>query len=446
MVNQKLNLALKQSVNLTLALRQSINILQMSYAELSELLSGELEKNPFLESSEPNNFEENSGRYDYLPKHSNSENYDPLAGVRDTQSLSEYILEQIGTIITDKIENGIAFYLFNLLEPNGFINLDLDLAVAHLKCDEKYILKVLYKLQTMEPTGIWARNLQECLTLQLKEAGKYDAVFETMLCNLNMIANHDLSKLAKLCKVDANTIIRYVKQLKTLNPKPLSNFGTGFVSSRIPDVIVSVEIDGNISIKLNEEASPKLSVNKTYYLDVKNDVVTSSDKEFITKEYGLANDLFRAIIQRSKTILAVASAIVEKQKNFFLKGVMYLEPMTLADIALDCSLNESTISRATTNKYIQAPNGIYEMKYFFTSHVAARNSDVQISSTKVKEIIKTIIEAEEISNILSDDEIVSALTKFNISIARRTVAKYRESLGIETSSMRKRKKRALIFA
>jgi RNA polymerase sigma-54 factor len=443
MASQKLNLALKQSVNLTMALRQSIGILQMSHMELSELLSQELDKNPFLESSEPENSEEESDRYDYLPSRSSSENYDPLSGVGDAKSLSEYILEQIAVIITDKIEQGIAFYLLNLLGPNGYIDLDLDLASANLKCDEEKILTVLYKLQTMDPTGIWSRNLQECLTLQLKESGSYDSVFEIILYNLNMIANHDLSKLAKLCKVDASTIIRYVKHLKTLNPKPLSNFGAGFISSRIADVIVSVDTSGNINVKLNEEVSPKLSINKTYYLDVKSDVISSVDKEFITKEYGLANDLMRAIVQRSKTILAVAAAIVEKQKNFFLKGVMYLEPMTLADIALDCALNESTISRTTTNKYIQTANGIYEMKYFFTSHVAGKNSDVQISSTKVKEIIKTIIETEEMGGILSDDEIVSALTKFNISIARRTVAKYRESLGIETSSMRKRKMRAL---
>ncbi len=444
MVSQKLNLAIKQSVNLTLALRQSINILQMSHTELSELLSQELDKNPFLELSEPNNSEEEGDRYDSTSNFS-SENYDPLAGVRDTKSLSEYLLEQINSIITDKVEKGIAFYLLNLLEPNGYIDLDLDLAVANLKCNEENILEVLYKLQSMEPTGIWSRNLQECLSLQLKEYGIYDAVFETILYNLNMVANHDLSKLARLCKVDASAIIRYVKRLKTLNPKPLSDFGAGFVSSRIADVIVSVGLEENISVKLNQAALPKLSINKTYYLDIKTNVVSNNDKEFITKEYGLANDLMRALVQRSKTILAVASAIVEKQKNFFLKGVMYLEPMTLSDIAMECGVNESTISRTTTNKYIQTSNGIYEMKYFFTSHVAGKNSDVHISSTKVKEIIRTIIETEEKDNILSDDEIVSALTKFNISIARRTVAKYRESLGIETSSMRKRKMRALIL-
>ena len=154
MASQKLNLALKQSVNLTMALRQSIGILQMSHMELSELLSQELDKNPFLESSEPENSEEESDRYDYLPSRSSSENYDPLSGVGDAKSLSEYILEQIAVIITDKIEQGIAFYLLNLLGPNGYIDLDLDLASANLKCDEEKILKVLYKLQTMDPSKL----------------------------------------------------------------------------------------------------------------------------------------------------------------------------------------------------------------------------------------------------------------------------------------------------
>ncbi len=446
MVSQKLNLALKQSVNLTMALRQSINILQMSHVELSELLNQELDKNPFLQSNENNHTEEERDGYDYLPSTSNYENYDPFHGVSDAKPLSEYVLEQIGSIITDKVERWIALYLLNLLQPNGYIELDLDLAVNHLKCNAEDILRILSQLQTLEPTGIFSRNLRECLTLQLKERGKYDQIFEIILCNLNMVANHDLSKLARLCKTDASTIIEHVKYIKTLNPKPLSDFGSGFITSRIADVIVFFDKDGEIRVKLNEEASPKLLLDKAYYLETKNNVVSNGDKEFISKEYGVASNLLRAITQRSKTILAVANAIVEKQKNFFLKGVMYLEPMTLGDIASACSLNESTISRTTNNKYMQTSSGMYEMKYFFTSSVAAKNSDTQISSTKVKEIIKTIIDSEEAGNILSDDEIVLELTKFNIRIARRTVAKYREVLGIATSSMRKKKMRAREFA
>ena len=446
MVSQNLNLALKQSVNLTLALRQSISILQMSHAEVSQLLNQELDKNPFLQPVDHGHSEEEERHsYDYLPTNSVSDNYDPFAGISDIKSLDEYVLEQIGVVIKDKVERWIALYLVNLLQPSGYIDLDLDLAREKLQCSSEKILDVLLILQNMEPTGIFSRNLQECLSLQLKDRGIYDKVFETILCNLNMVANHDLPRLAKLCKVNAATLIEYIKQIKSLSPKPLSAFGGGSVASKIADVIVTIDQDKNINLKLNDKAQPKLLLNKSYYSEVKHDITSTIDKEFIANEYSHASNLIRALAQRSKTILSVASAIVEKQKNFFLKGVMYLDPMTLADIANICSLNESTISRATNNKYIQTPTGIYEMKYFFTSYVAGKNSDVQISSTKVKEIIKTIIEGEDKSNILSDDEIVSALTKFNVSIARRTVAKYRESLGIATSSARKRKSKALSF-
>ncbi len=439
MTSQRLQFGMKQSMNLTMGLRQSINLLQMSTAELSEYLNLELDKNPFLQPSEhESNAEDNREGYDYLRVTEESENYDPLLGVSDNKSLLEYVLEQIGSVICDPVERLIAIYLTNLLQDTGYIELDLSVAKSSLKCDEEKILSILYRLQGIEPTGIFARNLQECLTLQLKERNLYDKIFEIVVSNLPMIANHDFEKLSKLCKIDLQKLMSYVKHLKSLNPKPLAGFGRGFVTSIIPDVILSIDDENNIRLRLNNSALPQLQVSKEYYTQVKSNIATANDKEFVAQEYYGASNIMRAISQRSKTILAVASAIAEKQRDFFLKGVMYLKPMTLSDIAADCALNESTISRATSIKYIETPSGIFEMKFFFSSHVAGKNSDIQISSTKVKEIIKSIIESEENDDIFSDDEIVAELAKFNVNIARRTVAKYRESLGIATSSMRKR--------
>lgn len=446
-MSQKLSLGLKTSLNLTMSLKQSINILQMPYLELSAMLQSELEENPFLESdtdSVDSSEQEDQREFDYLSIKPENDNYNPLGNVGDTKSSFEYVLEQIGSVITDDIERIIAFYLANLLNENGFVELNMDAAKAHLKCSEDQILKVLYNLQNIEPIGIFARDLPECLKLQLVETGLFDKVYEKILQNLEMLASHNLPQLAKLCNVGNDNFLARIKQIQTLNPRPISLRDTGCASTRIADVTLRID-DSKISLSLNKETMPKMYVNQNYYSALKKKKLEDSEKDFISNQYHSASNLLRSISQRSKTILEVASAIVEKQKNFFLKGVMYFEPMTLSDIAKICDMNESTISRTVNGKYIEAPTGIYEMKFFFSSNVSSKNNDISVSSTKVKELIKTIICEEERDNILSDDAIASSLESFNINIARRTVAKYREALGIESSSLRKRKARSLLL-
>lgn len=446
-MSQKLNLALKTSLNLTMSLRQSINILQMPHVELSTMINQELEKNPFLQSEDdqPSDFEEKRD-FDYLQISSDSDNYNPLGNVTDTKSSFEYVLEQIGGLVSNETDRIIAFYLANLLNENGLIELNMDSAIEDLKCPREKILSILEKLQEMEPAGIFARNLSECLKLQLIDRNLFDITYDKILRNLDMIAGHNLGKLAKICNIRNEDLIDRIKQIQKLNPRPISLRDIGCASTRIADVILTISDSQNIEVRLNKEASPKISVNQTYYNNIKKKKLGEKDKDFVTNEYYSANNLVRAVSQRSKTILEVARAIAEKQRNFFLKGVMYFEPMTLADIAKICDMNESTISRTTNGKFIETPTGIYEMKFFFSSNVSAKNSDNNVSSTKVKEIIKTIIEEETPDDILSDDAIAEQLSKFNINIARRTVAKYREALGIETSSLRKRKARSLVLA
>ena len=428
-------------MNLTLALRQSINILQMSTIELAQMLSQELENNPFLEDSDQS--EDVEERYDNMLVSKAGENFDSMSLIADEKTLLAHVMEQIGGVISDPQERIIAGYLVNLLQETGYIELDMIKACKDLKISEKRILSVLYKLQTIEPTGIFARNLKECLTLQLKESGEYNDVFKIILENLQMLAMHDISKLAKLCGIERNELAEYIKEIKLLDPKPCSGFVHERVSSRIADVILSVDEAGDIKVRINEEIVPRLNVNKSYYSEVKTHSLGVSDKEFVSNHYHGASNVMRAVTQRLNTIKEVTIAIAQKQKDFFLKGVMYLKPMTLAEIAYICGMNESTISRATSNKYIQTPTGIYDMKFFFTSKIQSKNSAVNVSSTKVKEIIKSMIEAEDPDEIYSDDDIAEGLTKFNINIARRTVAKYREAMSIQASSMRKRIARSI---
>ena len=440
MSSQSLHMGMRQSMNLTLALRQSINILQMSTIELAQMLSQELETNPFLEDSEPSEQEEE--RYDNMLVSKTSENFDSVSLVADEKTLFAHVMEQVGRVVSTPAERIIAGYLVNLLQESGYIELDISKACKDLKITEAHILGVLHRLQTIEPTGIFARNLQECLTLQLKDRGEYNDIFVIILENLQLLAMHDTSKLAKLCKIERDELAEYIAEIKRLNPKPCSGFVHERVSSRVADVILSID-EGELKVRINDEIVPRFNVNKSYYTEIKSHSLGEGDKEFISTHYHGASNIMRAVTQRLNTIKEVTIAIAQKQKDFFLKGVMYLKPMTLAEIAYICGMNESTISRATSNKYIQTPTGIYDMKFFFTSKIQSNNSGMNVSSTKVKEIIKSMIDSEESDAICSDDDIAEGLSRFNVNIARRTVAKYREALGIQTSSMRKRIARSI---
>ena len=262
-----------------------------------------------------------------------------------------------------------------------------------------------------------------------------------MVQNIELIAEGNLKKLSKLCNVNIGNISALIKQIKLLNPKPANGFFIEPTSYKIPDIILTFTEDGLAKLETNPEAMPRLRVSEEYYLKVKGSFHTKEEKDFARTEIETANMVVKSIEQRSNTILKVATAIVQEQMDFFTRGVMYLKPMTLNKIAAITDFNEITISRSTAHKYISTPTGIFELKYFFSSSLnTTRNSGDNISSTKAKEIIKQLIMSEESDHILSDDDISEQLSKFNISIARRTVAKYREAIGIPTSSVRKRNK------
>jgi len=224
-----------------------------------------------------------------------------------------------------------------------------------------------------------------------------------------------------------------------LNPKPASGFLVEHTRYKIPDVVLSVDEDKNIKLEMNPESIPRLKVNHDYYMKIKDSMNKKDEKEFTKLEIEAASTIVKSIEQRANTILKVARAIAQEQIDFFTRGIMFLKPMTLNKIAAMTDFNESTVSRSTANKYIATPSGIYELKYFFSSSLSStKAASNDVSSTKVKELIKQIISAEDGDYILSDDDIAAELGKFNVNIARRTVAKYREAIGVATSSMRKR--------
>ncbi len=436
----------KQSMTMTSSMHQSINILQMSNLELSAFVSTELGRNPFIDDETANN-ETSTKTHDTQEKFTTNisrinrshSNQDFLESIIKEVTLKEHITEQINISFDDNKHILIANYLLDYLQSNGYLNVDLNEVATNLKCDLVIVEEVLKKLQTFDPPGIFARTLKECLLLQLIEQPNVSQALVTMINNIDLIASGKLQKLSKLCDVDINNLGNLIKQIKLLNPKPANGFLVEQTSYKIPDVILTILDNSEIKLEINEEANPKLKVNVEYYIKIKNGVITKDEKDFIKNEIESANSIVKSIEQRAITIIKVARAIVENQIDFFIRGVMFLKPMTLNTIAEITSLNESTISRSTSNKYIATPTGIYELKYFFSSSLSStRTIEDDVSSTKAKEIIRQIVLSEDPDAILSDDDITEQLFKFNIKIARRTVAKYREALDIPTSAVRKR--------
>lgn len=439
---------LKQTLKMTASLQASINILQMSSLEVKALATEELSKNPFLEDEEQSEKESEDKN---LPTeqissptiHNKTSSHDPdqdfLASIEVQTTLKGYIAEQITIEITDPVERAVAFYLLDCLQPNGYAAVDTKEISTNLKCSTLLVERVLRKLQKFDPPGIFARNLQECLLLQLKTKNYKNKAAYIIIDHLELLAKGEIAKLCKLCSVQEKELFEVITDIKSLNPKPANGFFIEETLYKIPDVILNLLPNGEFLLEINPDIIPKLKANREYYTTVKSSLRSREEKEFTRQELSAATNLIKGIENRFKTILKVAESIVEEQTDFFTRGIMFLKPLTLSRIAELTGFNESTVSRATANKYIASPSGIYELKYFFSSslsNIIKAGSDV--SSTKVKELIKQLIASEELDNILSDDEIASQLKKFNVNIARRTVAKYREALGIESSGGRKR--------
>ena len=298
--------------------------------------------------------------------------------------------------------------------------------------------RILRVIQGFEPTGVAARNLSECLALQLKERGRLDPVMNIFLSHLDLVARRDLAALCALCGVDLEDVSDMIAELKELTPKPGLAFGSEPVQSVIPDVFVREAPDGSWHVELNTETLPRLLVNARYYTSVSANSRDKDSKTYLTECLNNANWLVKSLDQRARTILKVASEIVRQQDAFLTHGVRHLRPLNLRTIAEAISMHESTVSRVTSNKYIATPRGAFELKYFFTASIPAINGAEAHSAEAVRDRIRDLIAKEVPEVILSDDRIVEILTGDGINIARRTVAKYREAMRIPSSVERRK--------
>jgi RNA polymerase sigma-54 factor len=305
---------------------------------------------------------------------------------------------------------------------------------------------VLTVLQSFDPPGVCARNLTECLSIQLAERDRLDPAMQALLRNLELVARRDLPALKKACGVGEEDLIEMIAEIRALNPKPGLAFGTTLVQPIVPDVFVRAAGDGTFMVELNSETLPKVLVNQSYYAQVAKTTRNDKDKSYLNDCLQTATWLIRALDQRARTILKVSSEIVRQQDGFFAYGVQHLRPLNLKTIADAISMHESTVSRVTANKYMATSRGIFELKYFFTSAIAAADGSEAHSAEAVRHRIRRLIEAESPREILSDDTIVEKLRGAGIEIARRTVAKYREAMRIPSSVQRRREKQSAAHA
>lgn len=353
-------------------------------------------------------------------------------------SLSDHLLEQLNLLSEEANDKIIIRFLIGMLDEAGYLSESTTLIAERFGCSVDEIERILAIAQTLEPVGVFARDLSECLKLQQINNDRLDPAMELLLNNLDRLAKRDYNGLLRLCKIDTEDLKDMIEEIQALNPKPGLAFSNSVTQSVIPDVFIRKNPKGNWIVELNSETLPRVLFNNRYLTEIKSHARNKDEKVYLADCAASANWLVKALDQRARTILKVSSELVKHQENFFERGVSHLKPLNLKTIAEAIEMHESTVSRVTSNKFIATNRGIFEMKYFFTTAIAGMEGGESHSSESVKHTIQTLIDAEESKKILSDDKLVNILKSEGIDIARRTVAKYREALNIPSSIQRRR--------
>ena len=357
-------------------------------------------------------------------------------------TLCEHLDGQVSAATHNPRLAAIARYIIGQLDEAGYLPVQLqdiarDLGVSLAEVEDGQAL-----VQTLDPTGVGASTLSQCIALQAMEADRYDPAMARLIDNLDLVARGEIARLKRMCDVDDEDIRDMLCELKGYDPKPGLRFGTQGAPPVTPDILLRAREDGGWDIELNQETLPRLIVNRSYYLELRGTCADKDSRGWLSEKLADANWLIKALDQRQKTILKVAAEVVKQQGGFFSHGVSRLKPLTLRAVAEEIGMHESTVSRVTSNKYLQCDRGTFELKYFFSSGVAAPGGDgsASASAEAVKASIKQLIDAEDPKAILSDDALVDLLRHKGFELARRTVAKYREAIGLGSSVQRRRQK------
>jgi RNA polymerase sigma-54 factor len=499
--SQRLDLRQSQTLVMTPQLQQAIKMLQLSNVELAEFVTAEVEQNPLLEHGERESDDgpgdapagegeptapmpsdaaapplaeevanappgeiagdaadhweaaagaEGDGSYD---RGGEAQPWETRGGGRDDdegpgielaparpRTLREHLLEQIGADLPEVGDRVIALHLLDQLDEAGYLRADPAEAADRLGCPVERIERVLARLQELDPPGVFARDLAECLALQLRDRNRLDPAMQLLLDNLPLLAARDAGALMRICGVDAEDLADMVADIKSLDPRPGHAFDLPLAQPVVPDIIMRAQPQGGWTIELNADTLPRVLVNNRYFARVNTAARSKIERDYLADRWHAANWLVKSLHQRATTILKVATEIVRQQDGFFHDGVQALRPLILRDIADAIGMHESTVSRVTTNKYIATPRGLFELKYFFTSSIPASQGGESHSAEAVRFRIRSMIDGEPSDDTLSDEKIVELLQREGVDIARRTVAKYREAMRIPSSVQRRREK------
>ena len=500
MIGQRLEVRQGQGLVITPQLQQAIKLLQLSNLELEAFVEAELERNPLLQRDEADaggdaapeaandaapgdggeaelRFVEGSDAHaqnidaasddlygDAAPGERVSDRQEDGAaaqpglsdwsragpgGMADGEererpdhrdlTLWEHLQAQASAAGLSAADHGIALTLIDATDEGGYLRADLGEIAERLGVDAARVEAVLTVCHGFEPTGVMARSIAECLTLQLVERNRFDPAMGALLENLELLARRDLTALRKACGVDAEDLSEMIAELKALTPRPGAGFGGEPAQTVVPDVHVRPDPAGGWRVELNADTLPRLLMDKRYHSVIAAGARSDTEKTFVADCAAQASWLVKSLDQRAKTILKVSSEIVRQQDAFLAFGVEFLRPLTLKTVAEAIEMHESTVSRVTSNKYVSTPRGVFELKFFFTAAIQSSDGGAAHSAEAVRRRIKTMIDAEDADGeVLSDDRIVEILNEAGIDIARRTVAKYREALKIPSSVQRRR--------
>ena len=496
-LSHSVKLKQKQSLVMTPQLQQAIKLLQLSNLELTQHLQEQVDENPFLELQEPKNSENSvdvskekaeNGEADKVATdgfvelssmsesaalaedptaHSDFENrfdasvvdaprssgnvapfdgdFDAISNVSSNDGFYPNLFKQLNLTIEDPRQRLIAAHFVDALEPTGWIGVSVVEIAAASGSSEDEAEAVLEKLQTFEPTGLFARNLAGCLRLQLVEQGLFSNAFGFLLDNLELLARGEIKRLARLIDGTAEDVMEMLKIIRKLNPKPGEFLGIDHLGMPSPDVIVRRSTHG-WAVELNRSTLPAVIINEDYADMLEKRRLDEDAKNYSAGALNNARWLKRAVEQRNSTTLKISAEIIRQQTDFLEKGLDYLKPLSLRDVAQAVSMHESTVSRVTTGLLIATPRGGMPLKSFFSVNIASRDSENDPSAAAVRNMVKRLISQEQPGKPLSDEAISKLISDQGIDLARRTVAKYREMLNIPSSSQRRMQARLANFA
>lgn len=498
-----------QSLVMTPQLMQSIQLLQMTHLELNQFIAQEIEKNPLLElvSDDRNGTANDAGTFDerilpdtgaddtahkphedwdaaqleaghadlselnsgfdnvfpddQLPAKADApellgqwksmpgaevgEDYDLEDFVAGHLTLRDHLLQQVPFLLKSPADRFVAHHLVDSVDEAGYFCGALSELAERLGREPQQVEDILVALQSLDPPGVMARSLRECLAIQLKQRNRFDPAMEALIDHLDLLARRDFATLRRHCGVGEEDLLDMLSEIRGLNPKPGSSFERSPCETISPDVLVRRASNGGWAIELNPDTLPRVLVDRQYFRTVSASCGKQKDDQaFLSDCMQSANWLTRSLDQRAKTILKVATEIVRQQDAFLTHGVDHLRPLNLKTVADAIKMHESTVSRVTSNKYMLTPRGLFELKYFFSVSIGSADEGGDSHSAEaVRHRIRALIAQESPDAVLSDDDIVVSLKKGGVDLARRTVAKYREAMNIPSSVQRRREKRAM---